>query len=222
MAWIDGAIRFLWIQATDPMLSLPNLNRYRSAATKEGRFLVVSEAYQTPTTDVADVILPAAMWLEREGIFANVERRAQHFERLVAPPGDATSDAWLMIEVGRRLGFSKLFPWEQSRHVEQIWEEYRRFHAGPRSALPPMSELRARAGVMWPYVDGRETQWRYNTAHDPAADRTRGRVRLLRSSGPSSLDLAAGPMSRRSRRPTRRIRSGWSPARCSSTGERER
>jgi nitrate reductase NapA len=169
-----GEIRFLWIQATDPMMSLPNLNRYRGAAAKDDRFIVVSEAYPTPTTDVADVILPAAMWIEREGIFANVERRLQHFEAMCAPPGDATSDAWQMIEVGRRLGFSKLFPWDQPRHVEQIWEEYGRFHTDPRDALPPIAELRARPGVMWPYVKGSETRWRYSTAHDPAADRTRG------------------------------------------------
>ncbi len=92
------------------MVSLPNLDRYRRALAKEDRFIVVSEAYPTPTTDVADVVLPAAMWLEREGIYANVERRMQHFERMVAPPGDATSDAWQMIEVARRLGFSNLFP----------------------------------------------------------------------------------------------------------------
>jgi nitrate reductase NapA len=156
------------------MVSLPNLDRYRRAAAKDGRFIVVSEAYPTPTTDVADVILPAAMWVEREGVFANVERRIQHFQRMVAPPGDATSDAWQMIEVARRLGFSELFPWEQQHHVEQIWEEYRRFHKEPQSALPPLSELRAQPGVMWPYVDGRETRWRYNTAHDPAARRGRG------------------------------------------------
>ena len=94
-----GDIRFLWIMATDPMVSLPNLDRYRRAAAKGDRFIVVSEAYPTPTTDVADVVLPAAMWLEREGIYANVERRAQYFERLVAPPGDATGDAWQLIEV---------------------------------------------------------------------------------------------------------------------------
>jgi nitrate reductase NapA len=169
-----GDIRFLWIQATNPMVSLPHLDRYRRAAAKDDRFIVVSEAYPTPTTDVADVILPAAMWIEREGVFANVERRIQHFERMVAPPGDATSDAWQMIEVARRLGFSHLFPWEQQQHLEQIWEEYGRFHTEPLSALPPVSELRARPGVMWPYVHGRETQWRYNTAHDPAADRGRG------------------------------------------------
>ncbi len=169
-----GDIRFLWIQATNPMLSLPNLNRYRRAVAKDDRFLVVSEVYPTATTDIADVVLPAAMWFEREGVFANAERRLAHFDRMIAPPGDATSDAWQMIEVARRLGLSGLFPWERGTHVEQIWEEYRRFHDDARSALPAISELRARPGVMWPFVAGRETRWRYNTAHDPAADRRRG------------------------------------------------
>jgi nitrate reductase NapA len=166
-------IRFLWIQATDPMMSLPNLERYRRAA-RGNRFLVVSEAYLTPTTDVADVVLPAAMWFEREGFYGNVERRIQHFERLVAPPGDATGDAWQMIEVGRRLGFGALFPYDPSRHVEQIWEEYCRFHAGSSTALPPLAKLRAEPGVQWPFTNGRETRWRYSTVHDPGADRSRG------------------------------------------------
>jgi nitrate reductase NapA len=171
-----GAIRFLWIMATDPMVSLPNLERYRRAAAKGDQFIVVSEAYPTPTTDIADVVLPAAMWLEREGIYANAERRAQYFERLVAPPGDATGDAWQLIEVGRRLGFGNLFPYGPASHVQQIWEEYGRFHAEPPSALPPIAALRAQPGVMWPYVAGRETRWRYNAAYDPAADSARGGV----------------------------------------------
>jgi nitrate reductase NapA len=170
-----GDIRFLWVQATDPMFSLPNLERYRRAAAAADRFLVVSEAYPTPTTDVADVVLPAAMWFEREGVYANAERRLQHFERLVPPPGDATGDAWQMIEVGRRLGPPELFAYEQSRHVEQIWEEYRRFHAGSATALPPVAALRAQPGVQWPYAGGRETRRRYNTTEDPVADGARGR-----------------------------------------------
>jgi nitrate reductase NapA len=167
-------IRFLWILATDPMVSLPNLDRYRRAAGREDAFIVVSEAYPTPTTDVADVVLPAAMWLEREGIYANAERRLQHFERVIAPPGDATSDAWQIIEVARRLGFEKMFPYDPRLHVGQIWEEYGRFHGEARTALPSIAALRAQPGVMWPYVDGRETRWRYNAAHDPAADGSRG------------------------------------------------
>ena len=169
-----GAIRFLWIQATNPMISLPNLHRYRKALAKEDCFLVVSEAYPTSTTDLADVILPAAMWIEREGVYANVERRIQHFEPMVTPPGDATSDGWQLIEVAKRLGLSALFPWERQRYIEQIWEEYARFHNDPQSALPPISDLRAKPGVLWPYVEQHETRWRYNPTYDPAAERRWG------------------------------------------------
>jgi nitrate reductase NapA len=169
-----GDIRFLWIQATNPMVSLPNAQRYRDAAASPDRFIVVSEVYPTPTTDVADVVLPAAMWLERDGVFGNVERRLQRLERMVAPPGDATTDAWQMIEVARRLGFSHLFPQDQDGLVEETWEEYGRFHSEPQTAFPQASALRPTVGLMWPFVEGRETKWRYNTTYDPATDATRG------------------------------------------------
>ncbi|HSA55148.1 MAG TPA: molybdopterin-dependent oxidoreductase [Gemmatimonadaceae bacterium] len=170
----QGELRFLWVQATNPMVSLPNLDRYRGAAIRDGRFLVVSEAYPTATTDVADVVLPAAMWIEREGIYANAERRLQHFEQMVRPPGDAMSDAAQMMEVARRLGHASHFPWDPARHVEQAWNEYRRFHDTPQRSLASIDELRSRPGVIWPWVAGRETRWRYNTKEDPAADPAHG------------------------------------------------
>jgi nitrate reductase NapA len=164
-----GDIRFLWIQVSNPMVTLPNLNRYREAASRGDRFLVVSDVYPTPTTDVADVVLPSAMWIEQEGLFGNSERRTQHFEQMVRPPGEAMSDTWQLIEVARRLGFRDLFPWDQATHVQEIWAEYTRFHDSPEHRMAPLAALKARPGVMWPYVDGRETKWRYNTAYDPAA-----------------------------------------------------
>jgi nitrate reductase (cytochrome) len=169
-----GEIRFIWIQVTNPMVTMPNLRRYREGARRGGRFLVVSDVYPTPTTDIADVVLPAALWIEQEGLYGNSERRTQHFAQLLAPPGEAMSDAWQLIEVARRLGYGRLFPWERERHVEQIWEEYIRFHDDPSHRMAPLAELKARPGVMWPFVDGRETRWRYNTATDPAADASRG------------------------------------------------
>jgi nitrate reductase (cytochrome) len=169
-----GDIRFMWVQVTNPMVTMPDLNRYRAAAEKDGRFLVVSDVYPTPTTDVADVVLPAALWFEQEGLFGNSERRTQHFEQMVEPPGEAMSDTWQMIEVARRLGFGRLFPWSRATHIAAIWAEYTRFHDTDKHRMAPLSELKSRPGVMWPYVDGRETKWRYNTAHDPAADRARG------------------------------------------------
>jgi nitrate reductase NapA len=165
-----GEIRFLWVQGTNPMVTMPNLNRYRAGAAKDGRFLVVSDVYPTPTTDLADVVLPAALWFEQEGLFGNSERRTQHFEQMVDPPGEAMSDAWQLIEVARRMGLGALFPWDYDSHIEGIWNEYTRFHDNPKHRMAPLAELRAAPGIMWPYVDGQETKWRYNTAHDPAAD----------------------------------------------------
>jgi nitrate reductase NapA len=164
-----GDIRFLWIQVTNPMVTLPRLRRYRDGARKDGRFVVVSDVYPTPTTDVADVVLPAAMWIEREGMWGNSERRTQHFDKMLAPPGEAMSDAWQIIEVARRMGFGELFPWAEATHIEEIWKEYTRFQAGPQHEMASYEELRRRPGIMWPFVNGKETKWRYNGKYDPAA-----------------------------------------------------
>jgi nitrate reductase (cytochrome) len=170
----SGEVRFLWIQATNPLVSLPNLSRYRRAAARRDVFIVVSEIYPTATTDIADVVLPAATWLEREGVTINGERRVQHFVRVLQPPGDAADDSWQIIEVARRMGFASMFPGDRPSHVTDAWNEYRRFHANARIALPSMNELRRRPGVVWPFVGHSETRWRFNAAHDPAADRSRG------------------------------------------------
>jgi nitrate reductase (cytochrome) len=170
-----GDIRFMWVQVTNPMVTMPNLKRYREGAKKDGRFVVVSDVYPTPTTDIADVVLPAAMWIEREGLYGNSERRTQHFDQLLEPPGEAMSDTWQLIEVAKRLGYGELFPWSYEDHVREIWNEYRQFHAGAKHEMASYEELRARPGIMWPYVNGKETRWRYNTEHDPAADKAKGK-----------------------------------------------
>ncbi len=163
-----GDIKFMWIQVTNPMVTMPHLNRYRAGCEKDDRFIVVSDIYPTPTTEVADVILPAAMWIEREGMFGNSERRTQHHDQLVNPPGEAMSDGWQLIEVARRMGFEKLFPWSQEEHIEKIWDEYSLFHAGAKHGMAPYQVLKDNPGVIWPYVNGKSTQWRFNAKYDPA------------------------------------------------------
>ncbi|HEY0673564.1 MAG TPA: molybdopterin-dependent oxidoreductase [Longimicrobiales bacterium] len=169
-----GDLRFLWIQGSNPVVSLPNLRRYRPALGREDSFVVVSEAYPTPTTDIADVVLPAALWLERAAIYDDSGRRLQCGAALVEPPGDARADAWHMIEIARRLGFAPMFPWTQATHAEQSWNEYIRFHAHPSDRLPTWAVLRAGGGASWPSVSGQGTRWRCNTRHDPAADKAHG------------------------------------------------
>jgi nitrate reductase NapA len=164
-----GDIRFMWIQVTNPMVTMPKLKRYRDAAKKEDRFIVVSDVYPTPTTDIADVILPSAFWIEREGMFGNSERRTQHWNELVSPPGDAISDGLQMIEVAKRLGFTKEFPWTKENYVSEIWKEYSLFHHGAKHGIAPYEVLKERPGVMWPFHEGKETKWRYHGKTDPAA-----------------------------------------------------
>jgi len=164
-----GDIRFMWVQVTNPMVSMPHLNRYRAGAKKDDRFMVVSDVYPTPTTDVADVILPSAMWIEREGLYGNSERRTQHFEQILPPPGDAVCDTWQIIEVARRLGFEKQFPWSRDTYIGEIWNEYIQFHDSPKHRMASFDDLKIRSGIMWPYVKGKETKWRYNSQYDPAA-----------------------------------------------------
>lgn len=165
-----GELRFLWILSANPMVELPHLDRYRRALSRPDRFLVVSDAYPTATTDIADVVLPSALWVEREGITINSERRVQHWQPLVAPPGEATSEAWQLIEVARRLGHGRLFPWDRAGHALEAWEEYRGHQSTPSRAIPTAAVLLERSRVLWPAPNGREARWRFAAQHDPAAD----------------------------------------------------
>jgi nitrate reductase (cytochrome) len=170
----SGAIRFLWVHGSDPLVDLPNCERYRRALRRGTSFLVVTDAYPTATTEVADVVLPASLWLEREGVLGSGERRTQHVPRLLRGPAHARTDGWHMIEVARRLGFGALFPWSEAMHAHAAWDELARFHVVASRRPARLPDLRGRGGHLWPHVDGRDTRWRYNTAHDPAAGRERG------------------------------------------------
>jgi nitrate reductase (cytochrome) len=165
----DGSVRFLWVQAANPLASLTDVQRFRGADPSD-TFLVVTDAYPTATTAVADVVLPAALWLEREGVYGSSERRSQYFPGIVRAPGSARPDGWHMIEVARRLGFGALFPWTEAAHVSESWRELERFGSG----LAPLVQLRGGSGTLWPAAATGGTTWRFNTAYDVAADRSRG------------------------------------------------
>ena len=170
----SGAVRFLWVQGANPLAELPNLQRYRKAAATADRFMVVSAEYPSATTVAADVVLPAALWIEREGLTANAERRIQHFDRMLAPPGEALSYTAQLIEIARRTGQNNRFPPGAAASIEKTWDEIRRAHPQPAERLPTLAQLRDAPGVIWPVVNGRETRRRYRQVSDPAADRVRG------------------------------------------------
>jgi nitrate reductase NapA len=167
-----GDIKAIWIQATNPWVTLPNLGRFERRPG-DGRFIVVSDIYPTPTTEIADLILPSAAWVEREGIFGNTERRTQHWDKLVDPPGEAKEDAWQIIEVAKRMNMGHLFPWLGDWH-RALYEEYRSFTIDVGKDLANYDELRGTRGLRWPVVNGKETLYRYAAGYDPYVKKPKG------------------------------------------------
>ena len=95
----DGKLNAYWIMCNNNLQTAPNTNNetypgYRNPAN----FVVVSDPYPTVTAMAADLILPTAMWVEKEGAYGNAERRTHFWHQLVEAPGEARSDLWQLIE----------------------------------------------------------------------------------------------------------------------------
>lgn len=181
-----GDIDTIWVQVTNPGQSLPNVNKlFNPKAKLKDKFLIVSEVYPTATTQLADLILPSAMWVEKNGMFGNSERRTQQWFKMVDPPGEARDDCWQTIAVARRL-FERGFPgmknkengflfefkdengriipvwdWEHYYDLnvdERLFNEYRLFSRMKHKDLAPYSEYVKARGMRWPVVE-KDGQW---------------------------------------------------------------
>ena len=170
-----GDIDTIWVQVTKPGHSLPNLHKlFKAREGLEDKFLIVSEVYPTATTELADLVLPAAMWVEKNGIFGNSERRTQQWFRQVMPSGQARDDAWMTIAVAHRLhelghpGMKDqdgnfiftarddagravpVWEWEHYYDVNVdrvLYEEYRKFSRYKHKDLAPYQDLSKARGL---------------------------------------------------------------------------
>jgi nitrate reductase NapA len=186
-----GEVKCLWIQCTNPFQSVPNLNRYRKAAESRKAFIVVSEMYPTKSTEVADVILPSASWVEKEGVYGNTERRTQHWFKMVNPPGQAKEDSWQLIEFAKRLGLGSLFPYSEKGFYKEMWEEYRKFTVGVGKDLASYETYYNVRGLRWPVKqNGQETRWRYLESDDPYVKPGEG-IKFYKAANNRALLLAA-------------------------------
>ncbi|MDH4200057.1 MAG: molybdopterin-dependent oxidoreductase [Spirochaetia bacterium] len=171
----DGKIKAIMIQTTNPMVTLPDRDKFLKGIEKNKPFIVVCDVYPTPTTEIADVVLPSSMWVERAGCFGNSERRTQQWNKMVDPPGDSHPDAWYTMELARRLGYGNLFPWKtDAEEAEGLYEEYRKFTIGVGKDIAPYKRLQKERGMRWPVVNGKETLWRYREGSDPYVHKGEG------------------------------------------------
>jgi ferredoxin-nitrate reductase len=112
-----GELDLWWVAATNPLVSMPSLDRVRAAVTN-CPLVVLSEAYAgTETEAVAHLVLPAAQWSEKEGVMVNSERRVTLCRAFRQPPGEARPDWAIFAELGRRLGFGQQFSYGSAAEV---------------------------------------------------------------------------------------------------------
>ncbi|MEZ2318952.1 MAG: molybdopterin oxidoreductase family protein [Microcoleus sp.] len=114
-----GQVEMLWIAATNPVVSMPDLERTKAALLRSP-FTVYQEAYYpTETSAYAHILLPATQWSEKTGVMTNSERRVSLCIGFDTPLGEARDDWSIFAEVGRRLGFAEQFAFNNSGDVYQ-------------------------------------------------------------------------------------------------------
>lgn len=146
-----GDVKACLVMCTNPAQSLPAADRYRAAMEK--CFMAVAETFaDTETAKLADVLLPAALWVEKEGVLGQGERRYQLVEKLLDPPGEARSDLQILTDLADRLGHGALV---KARTPKDVWGEWREFSAHSYYNFKGMTyeRLQKERGLQWPCPD---------------------------------------------------------------------
>jgi ferredoxin-nitrate reductase len=142
-----------WVAATNPLVSLPSLDRVRAAVAR-CPLVVLTEAYAgTETEAVAHLLLPAAQWSEKAGVMVNSERRVTLCPAFRAAPGEARADWAIFAELGRRLGFVEQFAWSDAAAV---YAEFAALTSGRLCDSSGLSHalLAAHGPQQWPFPAG--------------------------------------------------------------------
>ena len=160
----NGSLRMLWVSATNPAVSLPELRRVRSVLGQDRLFLVVQDIFRTETAELADVVLPAAAWGEKTGTFTNADRTVHLSRRAVDPPGQARADLDIFLDYARRMDFrdrdgAQFPPWHGPESAFAAWQRASAGRPCDYSGLD-YALLADRSGVQWPcdaeHPDGTE------------------------------------------------------------------
>ena len=146
-----GEVKCVLNMCSNPGQSLPNLDAY--AQGMERSFFVVADAFEdTRSIRYADVVLPAALWIEKEGVFGQSERRYQLVEKLLEPPGEARADLDILVDLAERLGLGNVI---SAKTSTTVWEEYRKLSSHSKYNFSGMTRVRLQEhrGLQWPCPD---------------------------------------------------------------------
>ncbi|MGY4690911.1 molybdopterin oxidoreductase family protein [Salibacterium sp. K-3] len=148
-------IGFFWNIHTNPLVSLPNLPRAKKALEKT--FVVVQDPFLTETTEVADVVLPPAMWGEKEGTMENADRTINVLRKAVEPPAGVKTDLEILIDFSRRMDLQDKDgnPLVDYSTPEEAFNEWRKVSKGRPSDMSGMTydKLEKENGIRWPATE---------------------------------------------------------------------
>jgi anaerobic selenocysteine-containing dehydrogenase len=149
----QGSIKLLWISATNPAVSLPELARVRRVLESEEVLVVVQDLFLTETAMLADVVLPGASSAEKTGTLTNVDRTVHLCERAMDPPGEARADLDIFLDYARRMDFrdkdgEPLVKWQDPESAFEAWKECSRGRPCDYSGMS-YDLLRDSPGIQW-------------------------------------------------------------------------
>ncbi len=175
-------VKAMLVLTTNPAHSLPNLTPHKDAMGKDRKdkpFVAVIDAYPTLTTQIADLVLPAGMWCEKDGVYGMSERRYQFMPKLKNPPGEARSDFDILLDFASRLEKRRVVPKGyvsgKFKNSDDVWDEMRL--ASKDTAYDFMGMTRGRLkkerGLRWPVPDAKHpgTTMRFVKGDDPLLDK---------------------------------------------------
>jgi ferredoxin-nitrate reductase len=164
----NGAVGLLWIVATNPVVSMPDLERTKSAL-RRSPFTVYQDAYYpTETAAYAHVLLPAAQWSEKTGTMTNSERVVTLSPAFRLPPGEAKADWEIFAEVGRKLGFTEQLNFANAAEVYAEFVQLTRDRPCEMTGISH-ERLRTEGPLQWPCPSSPTpskrlyTDWRFPT-----------------------------------------------------------
>lgn len=148
-----GEMKAVWIACTNPLVSLPNLNRIEKAM-KNAKFVVVQDiSHKSDTVGFADLVLPAAAWLEKEGTMTNSERRISYLPKEIDPPGEARPDVEIFCDFAQRMGFRGF----SFNSASEIYDEYASMTKGTNIDVSFLNydRLKNEGTFQWPVPEHR-------------------------------------------------------------------
>src|ERR1019366_4920743 len=145
----DGKMKAVWILCTNPLVSLPDSNLVEEALSK-AKFVIVQDiSNRSDTVKYADLVLPAAAWLEKDGTMTNSERRISYLNKVVDAPGEALPDAEIICRFADKMGFGDSFDYKKS---EDIYLEHAQLTKGTSIDISGLSHerLKNEGSFQWP------------------------------------------------------------------------